>query len=30
MVDKGKEIIAVRNAAYNEYGGINCEVQFEE
>ena len=29
MVDKGKEIIAVRNAAYNEYGGINCEVQFE-
>ncbi|MGS0000435.1 DUF4376 domain-containing protein, partial [Escherichia coli] len=30
MVDKGKEIIAVRNAACNEYGGINCEVQFED
>ena len=30
MVDKGKEILAVRNAASNEYGGINCEVQFED
>lgn len=29
-MDKGKEIIAVRNAACNEYGGINCEVQFED
>ncbi|KEL52814.1 hypothetical protein AB93_2798 [Escherichia coli 5-172-05_S3_C1] len=27
---KGKEILAVRNAASNEYGGINCEVQFED
>ncbi|EHY1947913.1 hypothetical protein K3865_004779, partial [Escherichia coli] len=22
-------MLAVRNAGYNEYGGINCEVQFE-
>lgn len=29
-MDKGTEILAVRNAAYNEYGGITCKVQFED
>ncbi len=29
MVDKGKEILAVRNAASNEYGGINVTGSFK-
>ncbi|EFK2717797.1 TPA: hypothetical protein JEX88_005174, partial [Escherichia coli] len=30
MAETVTGVIAVRNAAYNENGGINCEVQFED
>lgn len=30
MEERGMNVIAVRNAAYNENGGITCEVQFDD